>query len=94
MNFNFQPYQQELQSVLRDFIVLLDHIDTGAMYESIEFIITETQDSFEISLFSEYYIVYLDDAQFLNDFFSLAQTQEIIDRLSGDYGIYYLNKLI
>tara|TARA_R110000851_G_scaffold46303_2_gene112654 strand:- start:383 stop:670 length:288 start_codon:yes stop_codon:yes gene_type:complete len=93
MTFNKERYEQELNTALREYTVALNHIVTGAMHDSISFVINESEESFNVSLTSTDYIVYLDEGGFITNFFDLPSTQKIIEDLSESFGSAQLDKL-
>ncbi len=54
------------------------------MYASVRFDISSQQNTFNITLEAEHYIEYLDNYQFLNDFYELSSTQLILDDMVTD----------
>jgi len=90
---DLSKYNSILDQALRDFITERDHIDTGAMYASVRFDISSQQNTFNITLEAEHYIEYLDNYQFLNDFYELSSTQLILDDIAEDFTDNLLEKL-
>lgn len=74
-----QQLNTKLSANLRTYIRVLDHIDTGDLYKSIKFNCTyDTQ--LNIKLKSMSYIVYLDEGEFIYDFFKLDSTKKLINQ--------------
>ena len=69
---------RELGKMMKDFIEQEDHIDTGAMYASIDFKCTFSNNKLDIKFYSEYYIKYLEDGKFVDRFFNLKEVSELI----------------
>jgi hypothetical protein len=74
---------KELDRVLRNFIESEDHIDTGALYRSIDFNCEFDGKDLDIKFSSEEYIVYLEKGEFVNRFFELREVLDLI----GDFYI-------
>jgi hypothetical protein len=74
---------RELKRLLKDFIESEDHIDTGALWRSIEFNCSFDGKDLDMSFRSEEYIVYLEDGKFVDRFFSLPEVLDLI----GDFYI-------
>jgi hypothetical protein len=68
-----------LTSELKAYLKASGHVDSGALYNSIKFTVSENP--FDIKLDAEKYIEYLDDGKFLDKFFA----QEKITNLFVDY---------
>lgn len=68
----------DLTQKLKDFLALRDHIDTGDLYASINFTSTYINDNLNIDLEALEYIDYLDEGFFLDDFFDLESTLDVI----------------
>lgn len=65
----------ELTQLLKDDI-LNNHYGTGALYESIEFRFED-----KIRLYSEEYINYLEDGEYLQSFFDRSDVEELISEI-------------
>lgn len=70
-----------LRDLLKDFIESEDHIDTGALYRSIEFNCEFRNNELDMKFSSEEYIVYLEQGTFVDRFFDLP---EVLDAI-GDF---------
>lgn len=67
-----------LDVALRTFIRKRDHILTGALYKSVIFNCTETETGLSIKFSSKYYIQFLDHGDFIQDFYNLDSTMDIL----------------
>lgn len=76
----------KLERLLMNFIESEDHIDTGALYRSIEFNCVFVNNKLSIDFNSEDYIVYLEDGDFVDRFFELP---EVLDAI----GDFYANNI-
>lgn len=68
---------KKLDKSLRDYIKKRNHILTGALYKSVLFK-CEFKDDLKIKFSSMYYIKFLEHGDFINDFYNLSTTNEII----------------
>lgn len=82
---DYLKYSTELTNLLKDYIRSQDHIDTGALYNSIDFLIQGSDDSFTINLTCNGYIIYLDEGTFLESFYNLDSVSQVIDNLTEEY---------
>lgn len=88
---DINSYAQEMDQALRDYITLLDHIDTGALINTLFFTISKTGDGYNMSLEANDYILWLDDNEFLDNFYELPSTIDILERLADDIAIEELS---
>lgn len=72
-----QQLNIKLSGALRKRIRELDHILTGDMYKSIEFICSDNG-KLVIKFKSRYYIKFLDEGDFISEFVALSSTRDII----------------
>jgi hypothetical protein len=82
-----EKLNKELNRLLKKFIKDNDHIDTGALYKSIDFDCTWDGIDLDIRFGSEYYIVFLEQGDFINDFFELTDVLSLI----GDFYVENLD---
>lgn len=68
---------KKLDKALRDYIKKRNHILTGALYKSVLFK-CEFKYDLKIKFSSMYYIKFLEHGDFVNDFYNLGTTNEII----------------
>lgn len=61
--------QNELDKALQQKLKSRNHIESGSLYNSINFTVTETADGPKVQLQANDYIQYLDKGKFLKDFF-------------------------
>jgi hypothetical protein len=77
--------ENRLKILLKNYIKDRKHIDTGKLYRSIKFKVNDDpQLGTDITLSSEYYISYLEDGEFVPDFFSLKSVIDSIARYEAD----------
>lgn len=67
----------KLTSSLKKYIKSKNFVDTGALYKSVRFKCTYTN-QLNIKLNSLEYIQYIDNGELVNDFFNLDSTKEIV----------------
>lgn len=67
-----------LSKLMKDFIDSEDHIDTGALYSSVEFKCRFSNNKLDVKFYSESYIVYLEDGDFVGRFFDLSSVTDAI----------------
>lgn len=74
---NITQLNNELKDALRKYILERDHYITGALYKSIKF---DCRDNNELIIrySAKFYIQYLEHRQFVDDFFLLPSTLNII----------------
>ena len=72
-----QQLNSELEIALKKYILERDHIRTGALYKSVRF---NCSDSGELLIrySAKFYIQYLEHRQFVDDFFKLQSTTDIL----------------
>lgn len=69
----------KLTLIMKQFIAQRDHIDTGRMYKTTRFNCTYSESSgLKIKYTAPYYIQYLDQRQFTNDFLNLPAVGDLI----------------
>jgi hypothetical protein len=73
--------KNELEKALQQKLKSRNHIESGSLYNSISFSVTDTQDGPKVELSANDYIQYLDKGNFLKDFFAS-------DAFLGPYGKY------
>lgn len=74
----------KLKNALKKYIRERDHIITGHLLNSIKFNSTYKDFDLQISFKSKFYIVYLEDGEFIDDFFSLTSTRDILEEFIAD----------
>lgn len=79
-----------LDKALRAYIKKRKHILTGALYRSVLFDCTFTEGNLKLKFSSMYYIKFLEHGDFVNDFYNLNSTNEII----RDFMVSYVESLI
>jgi len=72
-----QQLNNKLTALLKKYIKASNHVDSGNLYNSIEFNCSFNQE-LKISFKTAEYIKYLDDGEFLNGFFALEETKKLI----------------
>lgn len=76
-----QELSNKLTSSLKDFIKARGYIDSGKLYDSIKFSVTDNPSTgLDIKLDAEEYIIYLDKGTLLDDFFSLDSTLDLFNQ--------------
>lgn len=63
---------------MKQFIVSRDHIDTGRMYKTTTFNCVLINDELKIRYSAPYYIQYLDEGRFVNDFLNIPLVTDTI----------------
>jgi len=76
----------QLTQALKNYIKSSGHNETGALYGSIRFTCTDNN-GLKINFKTMNYIQYLDDGEFINSFFGLSSTNDIISE-------YLVSKLV
>ena len=89
-NMTIQQLNKRLDKALRDYIRKRDHILTGALYKSVLFNCTFTNGDLRLKFSSRYYIKFLEYGDFVNDFYDLPSTNQII----RDFMVSYIETLI
>ena len=69
-------FSNKLTSALKDYIKSRGYIDSGKLLQSVKFTVS---DDLDIKLDAEEYINYLDGGKFLDKFFALDSTQNLIE---------------
>jgi hypothetical protein len=72
-------FNKELSDALRKYIKKRKHILTGALYKSVLFDCT-FNNTLTLKFSSMYYIKFLEHGDFVNDFYELKSTNEIISQ--------------
>ena len=67
-----------LDKALRAYIRKRNHILTGALYKSVLFNCSFTNGELKLKFSSMYYIKFLEHGDFVNDFYNLETTNDII----------------
>lgn len=78
-------YEYRFSVLLQNAIEAAPHIDTGALYRSIMFIITEYSGGLDVQLLSEYYIIFLDHGTFLEEFYESIEFTELMKEMVTEY---------
>jgi len=69
----------KLTKMMKQFIAQNNHIDTGRMYKTTEFKCSYDEfDGFKIKYTAPYYIQYLDNGEFTNNFLNLPAVNDLI----------------
>jgi len=68
----------ELKTALKKYILERKHIRTGALYKSVGFECNENNGELTINYTAKFYIQYLENREFVNDFFQLNSTNNIL----------------
>lgn len=71
-----QELSNKLTSALKDYLKSRGYIDSGKLYNSIKF--TVSDNPFDIKLDAEPYIKYLDNGKLVDNFFNLESTTDIL----------------
>jgi hypothetical protein len=74
----------KLKNALKKYIRERDHVITGHLLNSIKFNSTYKDFDLKISFKSKFYIVYLEDGEFTDDFFNLQTTRDILEEFIAD----------
>lgn len=69
---------KELDKALRAYIRKRNHILTGALYKSVLFNCSFINGELKLKFSSRYYIKFLEHGDFVNDFYNLETTNDII----------------
>ena len=69
---------RRLDDNLRKYITDRDHVITGSLRDSVMFDCEITQDGFQMKFSSNFYIKFLEEGNFVDDFFQLQSTNDII----------------
>lgn len=69
---------KELDKLLKDYIKKEGYYDSGNLYKSIKFTVSDKNGTPKISLEANDYIQYLDNGMFLDNFFEQSNVQQII----------------
>jgi len=69
---------KELDKALRAYIRKRNHILTGALYKSVLFNCSFINGELKLKFSSMYYIKFLEHGDFVNDFYNLETTNDII----------------
>lgn len=85
-----QKLNKDLDKALRDYIRKRNHILTGALYKSVLFNCTFNNGDLRLKFSSMYYIKFLEYGEFVNDFYNLDSTNQII----RDFLISYIEEAI
>lgn len=72
-----QQLNIELSNEMRSFIRERDHIITGALLNSIKFKCTYSNGKLNINFKTMFYIKYLEDGGFVNEFFTLRSVKDL-----------------
>lgn len=73
-----QELNSKLDVALREYIKKKKHILTGALYESVLYKCILTNTGLSIKFNSMYYVKFLEHGEFINDFYNLQTTNEIL----------------
>jgi hypothetical protein len=68
----------KLDVALRAYIKKRKHILTGALYKSVMYNCTFENEALQLRFNSRYYVKFLEHGEFLNDFYNLDSTNEIL----------------
>jgi hypothetical protein len=79
-----QELNSRLDNNLRKYIIERDHVITGSLRDSVMFDCKMNGDGFEIEFSSNFYIIFLEEGEFTNDFFELPSTLNIITEFTTD----------
>lgn len=74
---NISVLNNELKEALKKYTLERDHYITGALYKSIKFNCSDSN-GLVIRYSAKFYIQYLEHRQFVDDFFKLQSTLDII----------------
>jgi hypothetical protein len=85
-----QQLNKSLDKALRDYIRKRNHILTGALYKSVLFNCSFVGGELKLKFSSMYYIKFLEYGDFVNDFYDLPSTNQII----RDFMVSYIETLI
>lgn len=80
-----QQLNKALDKELRAYIRKRNHILTGALYKSVLFNCTFTGGNLRLKFSSMYYIKFLEYGEFVNDFYNLDNTNDIIREFLVSY---------
>lgn len=80
-----QELNIQLDKALRAYIKKRDHILTGALYDSVTFDCKWVGENLSLRFSSMYYIKFLEHGDFVNDFYNLESTNEIISDYITSY---------
>ena len=75
---NISVLNNELRDALRKYTLERNHYITGALYKSIKFNCQDSGNGLVIRYSAKFYIQYLEHRQFVDDFFKLQSTLDII----------------
>ena len=75
---NITQLNNELKEALKKYTLERDHYITGALYKSIKFNCQDNDNGLTIRYAAKFYIQYLEHRQFVDDFFKLQSTLDII----------------
>jgi hypothetical protein len=87
---SIQQLNKSLDKALRDYIRKRNHILTGALYKSVLFNCSFVGGELKLKFSSMYYIKFLEYGDFVNDFYNLTTTNEII----RDFLVSYIESSI
>lgn len=81
-----QELSNKLTSALKDYLKSRGYIDSGALYNSIKFIVIDNPSTgLDVKLDAEEYIKYLDDGKLLDKFFALDSVGAILSQYIDEY---------
>lgn len=74
----------KLDKALRAYIKKRKHILTGALYESVTYDCAWERDDLRIKFSSMYYIKFLEHGDFIQDFYNLSTTNDILSQFVAE----------
>lgn len=90
---DYNKYTERLTVLLERTITDRDHVITGNLRDSVNFVFNKDEFKFELTLESLFYIKFLEDGMFLDYFFSLPEVDDIIRDITTEYIDFELNQI-